>query len=46
MLDVTSWKILMLNKYNHEYKKKNAHRALDDILESIEELKFYTSFIK
>ncbi len=26
------------------YAKKGAHRALDDILESIEELKFYLQY--
>lgn len=41
MLDVTSWKILFNEKYNIRYEKKNSHRALDDIKESIEELKFY-----
>ena len=41
MLDVTSWKILFNEKYNIRYEKKNSHRALDDIRESIEELKFY-----
>ncbi|MGE0633392.1 MAG: oligoribonuclease [Pseudobdellovibrionaceae bacterium] len=46
MLDVSSWKIVMNNKYNKKYEKKNTHRALEDILESIEELKYYTQFIK
>ncbi len=41
MLDVSSWKIILRNKYNIEYKKKNQHRALDDIHESIDEMKFY-----
>ena len=41
MLDVTAWKIVFKAKYNQEYKKKESHRALDDIQESIEELKFY-----
>ncbi len=45
-LDVTSWKIIFNDKYKLKYEKKNAHRALDDVLESIEELKFYTSHIK
>lgn len=40
-LDVTSWKILFNNKFNIKYEKKNSHRALDDIKESIEELRFY-----
>ena len=46
MLDVTSWKILMSGKFNISYKKKNAHRALDDIRESIGELKYYLQFVK
>ncbi|MBK7961810.1 MAG: oligoribonuclease [Bdellovibrionales bacterium] len=46
MLDVTAWKIIFQNKYKKEFKKKQAHRALDDIRESIEELKFYLSFVK
>lgn len=41
LLDVTSWKIIFNQKYDIRYDKKNSHRALDDIHESIEELKFY-----
>lgn len=46
MLDVTAWKIIFQNKLKKEFKKKQEHRALDDIRESIEELKFYLSFVK
>lgn len=46
MLDVTSWKIIFKDKFKKEYKKKNQHRALDDIRESIEELKFYLQFVR
>lgn len=46
MLDVTSWKVVMSDRYNIKYKKKNAHRALDDIRESIGELKHYLQYIK
>ena len=46
MLDVTSWKIIFNMKYNVEYKKRNKHRALDDIRESIDELKFYLGHLK
>jgi len=46
MLDVTAWKIIFKDKFKKEYKKKNQHRALDDIRESIEELKFYLQFVK
>lgn len=41
MLDVSSWKIIFNNKFNFEYKKMNSHRALDDIRESIGELRAY-----
>lgn len=46
MLDVSSWKIIFNQKYDIKHEKKNAHRALDDIRESIEELKFYLSYIE
>ncbi len=46
MLDVSSFKVVFNNIYNKKYEKKNAHRAVDDILESINELKFYQEFIK
>lgn len=46
MLDVTSWKIIFKDKFKREHKKKNQHRALDDIRESIQELKFYLQFVK
>jgi len=48
MLDVTSFKILFSKKYNKSLETKNgaAHLAMSDILHSIEELKFYTKFIK
>jgi oligoribonuclease len=43
MVDVTSWKIIFNSKYNIKHEKKNSHRALTDIQESIDELKFYLS---
>jgi oligoribonuclease len=46
MLDVSSYKILMQSKYGVEYTKKEAHRALGDIEESIAELKFYLDYFK
>lgn len=46
MLDVSSWKVIFNAKYNLKYEKKNSHRALDDIRESIDELKFYLSYFK
>lgn len=41
MLDVSSYKILMQNKFGVDFNKQEAHRALGDIQESIAELKFY-----
>lgn len=41
MLDVSAWKVVMQAKYGLEFPKKETHRALDDIIESIDELKFY-----
>ncbi len=41
VLDVSSWKIIFNNKFDVHYKKQNSHRALDDIRESIGELRFY-----
>lgn len=46
MLDVSSWKIIMNSVFQKVYHKTNTHRAVDDILESIGELKFYLSFFK
>lgn len=46
MLDVTAWKIIFKDKLKTEYKKKNQHRALDDVRESMDELKFYLQYVK
>lgn len=46
MLDVTSYKVVFNNMYNIKFKKKDAHRAVDDIRESIAELQFYLSHFK
>ena len=43
MLDVSSFKIIYQKKYKKMFKKAKGHRALDDIKESINELKFYLS---
>lgn len=40
MLDVTAWKLVFESR-GHKYEKKEAHRALGDIEESIAELKSY-----
>ena len=46
MMDVTAWKIVMQAKYNAKFDKKNPHRAVDDIKESIAEFKYYLGFLK
>jgi oligoribonuclease len=46
MLDVTSFKLWWLGTGNEAYKKGESHRALDDIRESIAELKFYIAAFK
>ncbi len=45
MLDVTAWKLIMQSRFGVEYKKKQSHRAIDDIRESIAELKTFIDFI-
>ncbi len=45
MLDVSSFKIVFREMLGREFKKSNSHRALDDIRESIAELKYYMSAI-
>ena len=46
MLDVTAWKLIMGPKFNVSYEKKESHRALEDIRESIAELKTFVDFIQ
>lgn len=46
MLDVSAWKVVFMNKYNLKPAKKSSHRAIDDIKESISELKTYLSYVK
>lgn len=46
MLDVSSYKIIMQGKYHKIFGKKETHKALDDINESIAELKFYLASSK
>ena len=41
MLDVSAWKVVMEGRYGKKFVKREAHRALDDIQGSIEELKWY-----
>lgn len=46
MLDVSAWKIYFENALNKKFIKSENHRALDDINGSIEELKWYLTFLK
>ena len=46
MLDVSAWKIYFENALDKKFTKRDAHRALDDINGSIEELKWYLTFLK
>ncbi len=46
ILDVTSWKVIFENAFSLKFEKQDKHRALDDIRESIAELRFYMSHIK
>lgn len=46
LLDVSSFKEIYREKYGIKFEKKNAHRALGDIQESVAELKHYLSFVK
>lgn len=43
MLDVSAWKVVFEGKYKKKFAKPEAHRALDDIRGSIEELQYYLS---
>jgi oligoribonuclease len=46
MLDVTSWKIMMNARFSLKFEKKNTHRAIDDIRESIAEMAYYLAHVK
>ncbi len=46
MLDVSAWKVYFEGALGKKYTKRELHRALDDIEGSIEELKWYLSFMK
>lgn len=41
MLDVSAWKVLFEGKFGKKFAKPEAHRALEDIQGSIEELMYY-----
>jgi oligoribonuclease len=46
LIDVSSFKEIFRDKYSLTFQKKNAHRAVDDIYESIKELGFYLSYVQ
>lgn len=46
MLDVSAWKIYFENALNKKFIKPENHRAIEDINGSIEELKWYLTFLK
>ena len=46
MLDVSAWKIYFENALSKKFTKPEQHRALDDINGSIEELRWYLTFLK
>lgn len=46
MLDVSSFKVYMMGKHNYWSTKPEAHRALEDIKGSIEELKAYEKYFE
>ena len=46
MLDVSAWKLYFEGARQKKFVKREAHRALDDIHGSIEELKWYLTFMK
>ena len=46
MLDVSAWKVYFEGARKQKFIKREAHRALDDIRGSMEELQWYLSFMK
>ena len=44
MLDVTAWK-LILEQEGVMFDKKNIHRALSDIQESVQEMRYYLKYV-
>lgn len=45
MVDVSAFKEVFRSKWGFQFKKKNGHRAVDDIYESIAELKAYMAAV-
>jgi len=46
MLDVSAWKVVFEGKFKKKFAKPEAHRALEDIRGSIEELEYYLKKVK
>ncbi len=46
VIDVSSFKEVFRERYNISFQKANSHRAVDDIHESVRELKHYLSFVR
>lgn len=46
MLDVSAWKVVFEGKYKKKFAKPEAHRAIEDIRGSIEELQYYLNKVK
>lgn len=46
MLDVSAWKVYFEGALHKKFIKREMHRALDDIEGSIEEMKWYLTFLK
>lgn len=46
MLDVSAWKVVFDGKYKKRFAKPEAHRAMEDIRGSIEELQYYLAKLK
>ncbi|MBP9667776.1 oligoribonuclease [Candidatus Saccharibacteria bacterium] len=46
MLDVSAWKVVFEGRYKKKFAKPEAHRAIDDIQGSIEELQYYIGKLK
>lgn len=46
MLDVSAWKVVFEGKFRKKFAKPEAHRALEDIRGSIEELQYYLKKVR
>ena len=46
MLDVSAWKVVFEGKFKKKFAKPDAHRALEDIRGSIQELQYYLAKLK